>query len=227
KPAQEAAAFDLDPLIARLRDTPPVAGGRSVLVVETGARRPNGLGHDRTPEKSLAESLTEALSPGSQTLIVDLNGPASSTDAPGLTDLVAGDAAFLDVIQSMPGSRLHRVARGFVDTEVLFEEPQALAISLDAMAEAYDWVVCRLRFRPGQASRALLSAVAARMDGVVIASNAEADDPELVALYGLAEDAGAGQVLVAQDDVVHEEASGRPALAYPDVADMPLRLSAA
>jgi tyrosine-protein kinase Etk/Wzc len=224
-PVQEAAAFDLDPLIARLRDTAPVAGGRGVLVVETDARRPNGRG--RNPEKSLAESLAEALSPGSRTLIVDLNGPASHPDAPGLTDLVAGDAAFLDVIQALPASRLHRVARGFVDTEVLFEEPQALAITLDAMAEAYDWVVCRLRFRPGQASRALLSAVAARMDGVVIASNAEADDPDLVALYGLAEDAGAGQVLVAQDDVVQEQASGRPASSRSEIADMPLRLSAA
>ncbi|WP_336486927.1 GumC family protein [Methylobacterium nigriterrae] len=215
-PGQDGSPFELAPLIARLREAPHGAGGRAVLVVETAA---GGQGRGQA---SLAESLAETLAPRARTLVIDLNGPACGPDDPGLTDLVAGEAAFLDIIQSVPGSRLHRVARGFVETEILVEEPQALAICLDAMAETYAWVICRLRFRSGQAARALLAAVAARMDAVVIASNAEADDPDLVALYGLAEDAGADQVLVAQDSVAAPAAK-----ADPGEAEMPLRLSAA
>ena len=37
------------------------------------------------------------------------------------------------------------------------------------------------------------------MDCVVIASNAAAEDPALADLYAIASDAGAGQILVAQD----------------------------
>jgi polysaccharide biosynthesis transport protein len=37
------------------------------------------------------------------------------------------------------------------------------------------------------------------MDTVVIASNASAEDPALADLYAIAEEAGAGQILVAQD----------------------------
>ncbi|WP_375462500.1 GumC family protein [uncultured Methylobacterium sp.] len=204
--------FDLAPLIARLEAGPRVGGARTVLVVET--RRD---GRAASPgETGLAEALAGALGARAATLGVDLNGPESGIDAPGLTDLVAGQAAFLDVIQAA-GSGLHRIATGHVETEVLFEEPDALAITLEAMAEAYDWVVCRLRAEPGALD--LLAAVAPRMDSVVIASNAAVDDPDLGDLFALADEAGAGQVLVAQD----RAAGGRAAHPEP----MPLRLSAA
>ncbi|WP_132251619.1 GumC family protein [Methylobacterium segetis] len=224
---ESGSPFDLDLLIERLAEGAQAEAGRIVLVVETvPARRPvrltasaQGLAGARSPEKSLAETLADTLAGRGRTLAVDLDGPASHPDDPGLTDLVAGDAAFLDVIQPVPGSRLHRVARGFVDSAVLLEEPQALAISLDAMAETYDWVICSQRLRSGEGPRALLAAVSARMDSVVIVSNAAADDPDLVDLYALAEDSGAGQVLVAQDSVaVRVEIGGE---------DMQLRLSAA
>ncbi|WP_423794540.1 GumC family protein [Methylobacterium durans] len=214
--AEAGAPFDLGLLIDRLGAQARGEGGRTILVVETETAK---RGSGRRAPKGLAETLADTLAAGARVLAVDLDGPASGPDEPGLTDLVAGDAAFLDVIQPVPGSRLHRVAHGFVEGEVLLEEPQALAISLDAMAEAYDWVVCSQRFRPGEASRTLLAEVAGRMDSVVIASNASADDTDLVALYGIAEDAGAGQVLVAQDKVA-------TAAEAPD-HDMPLRLSAA
>ena len=80
---------------------------------------------------------------------------------------------------------------------VLFEEPDALALTFEAMAEAYDWVVCQLHAAPGAVD--LLELVAGYMDSVVIASNAPAEDPALGDLYAIAEEAGAGQILVAQD----------------------------
>ncbi|GJD44054.1 hypothetical protein AFCDBAGC_1916 [Methylobacterium cerastii] len=216
-----AGSFDLAPLIARLEAGPRAGGGRTLLVVETaGAARP-------VPGKSLVEALEAALSGRASALAVDLNGPASDAEAPGLTDLVAGEAAFLNVIQAERGSAIHRIAAGSLEIEVLLEEPASVAITIEAMAEAYDWVVCRLRAEPG--AHELLAALGTLMDSVIIASNAALDDPDLGDLFAIAEDSGAGQVLVAQD----KPAQDRPArqrhdrTAQDDAEPMALRLSAA
>ena len=202
-----APSFELDLLIGRLREGGMGAAGHRVVVVETS----------ETGDESLAQSLAATLSAsGNRTLVVDLNGLGDDLDEPGLTDLVAGEVAFLDAIQPVPGSRLHAIARGSIATEILIEEPQALAITLDALDEAYAWVICRLDAARGWPASDILSGCIGSTTAVVIASNAEADDSELVALYGRAEDAGAALVLVAQD---------RPAVAAEP--DMLLRLSAA
>ncbi|MGT2487421.1 hypothetical protein ACU4GA_18735 [Methylobacterium oryzae CBMB20] len=133
-----------------------------------------------------------------------------------LLDLVAGEAAFLDVIQARRDSGQHRIEAGLQPGTVLFDEPEALALTFEAMAEAYDWVLCRLHAAPGAVD--LLELVAGFMDSVVIASNADAEDPALADLYALAEEAGAGQILVAQD---------RPAASEVQDARAELRLNAA
>ncbi|GJD97417.1 GumC family protein [Methylobacterium iners] len=208
--AREASsAYHLDPLIERLRSG-KVYGGRRVLVAETVPVK-GGQG--------LAESLARTLAAGARTLLVDLNGRTGGADEPGLTDLVAGEAGFFDVIQSFRDCPLHGIARGSIEAEILIEEAEALGITLDALAEAYDWIVCRLDAAQTPAHD-ILSATAGRMAAVVIASNAEADDPDLLALYAAAEDAGAGQVLVAQDRAAIEAAK-------PVEPEMQLRLSAA
>lgn len=186
------APFDLDALIGRLADGPRRGVGRTVLVVETQDRAAGNGG--------LGETLARALAERGAALHVDLAGEPSHLDRPGLTDLVAGDVDFVHVIHPVGRSRLHRVERGFVETAVLLEEPQALAICLEALPEAYPWVVCAMD-AGAEDGEALLEAVAAHMDGVVLVSDAKADDPRLVTLYGLAEKAGAGQVLVASDTV--------------------------
>ncbi|MHB2206145.1 GumC family protein [Methylobacterium sp. CM6257] len=184
-------AFDLSPLIARFAAGPrpeDARSGRRILIMETEEAR-------STP--ALPEALSRALGRDGSLLAVDLNGPADGTEGPGFTDLVAGEAAFLDVIQARRDSGLHRIEAGQRTATVLFEEQDALALTFDAMAEAYDWVFCRLLAAPGAVD--LLELVAGFMDTVVIASNASAEDPALADLYAIAEDAGAGQILVAQD----------------------------
>ncbi len=205
------APFDLAPLIARLEAIAPRNGaGRRLLVV--GATGSDGL-------DALAEHLGSALAGRGRALIVGLDD-AEEGDQPGLTDLVLGEAAFLEAIQSHPGSRVHRIGTGTLDAQVLIEEPQGLLITLDALGQAYDWVVCRLGDGASATGAPLLTAAAARMDAVVLASNAEAEDPDLVALYHAATTAGAAQVLVAQDRA--------PVAASPesDIAAWPLRRSA-
>jgi succinoglycan biosynthesis transport protein ExoP len=66
----------------------------------------------------------------------------------------------------------------------------------------------------------LLELVAGYMDNVIIASNASAEDPALADLYAIAEDAGAGQILVAQDRLAEHGAEA-------DLAGPELRLNAA
>ncbi|MEE7492134.1 GumC family protein [Methylobacterium oryzae] len=207
---RSADAFDLAPLVARIAAAPrgPEAQpGRRVLVVET---------EDRRGVAALPEALTRALGREGSLVAVDLNLPKDGGARLGFSDLVAGEAAFLDVIQARRDSGQHRIEAGLQPGTVLFDEPEALALTFEAMAEAYDWVLCRLHAAPGAVD--LLELVAGFMDSVVIASNADAEDPALADLYALAEEAGAGQILVAQD---------RPAASEVQDARAELRLNAA
>ncbi|TFZ59173.1 lipopolysaccharide biosynthesis protein [Methylorubrum sp. Q1] len=223
-PAKSSASYaDLDGLIARLENgagkshgkgplTGPLTGpskGGCVLVVETPRA-------DGTP--GLASNLARVLGPRRQTLLVDVNGAVSGPSEPGLTDLVAGAADFLDVIQPVRGSRLHAVKRGSAPLDVLVEEPQGLAIGLNALSQSYDWVLCRLDARNAEDGAELIPAVGPCMDSIVIASDAASDDPALVSLYRLAKETGVGRVVVARH--------GEDADLTPTLDGTPLRLSA-
>ena len=129
------------------------------------------------------------------------------------------------MIQSIPGSRLHAIQRGFLEAAILAEEPQAVAITLDALTQAYDWVVCRLGTPQTRLAREILAATGQQMASVVIASDRDPEDADLVDLYLRAEASGAGQILVAQDRAAAARAPARPD--FDDAEAMPLRLSAA
>ncbi|MDH2308554.1 GumC family protein [Methylobacterium brachiatum] len=207
-----AEAYDLAPLIARISAVvrePGDRSGRSVLVMETEASH---------GDQALHDALVRALGRKSSLVTVDLNDARGRADERGFTDLIAGDAAFLDVIQPARDSGLHRIGAGRAPSEVLFDGPDALSLTFEAMAEAYDWVVCRLHAAPGAVD--LLELVAGYMDSVIIASNAAAEDPALADLYAIAEDAGAGQILVAQDRSAEH-------VTMADLAGPELRLNAA
>jgi succinoglycan biosynthesis transport protein ExoP len=207
-----ADAFDLAPLVARIVSAPRIAGdrtGRLILVMETEETR---------GAAALPDVLVGALARDASVVTVDLNDASDEEGGLGFTDLVAGEAAFLDVIQARRDSGVHRIEAGHLAANVLFEEQDALALTFDAMAEAYDWVVCRLHAAPGAVD--LLDLVAGDMDSVIIASNAAAEDPALADLYAIAEDAGAGQILVAQDRTASH-------MSRNDAAPAELRLNAA
>lgn len=183
------SSADLDGLIARLdQGGNGQAGGGCVLVIET----------PRAGESGLASDLARILGHRAPTLLVDVNGVATGLAEPGLTDLVAGAARFPDVIQAVPGSRLHAVKRGFAPLEVLMEEPQGLAIGLNALSQSYAWVLCRLDTAADGDATDLVTAVGPCMNSIVIASDAAADDPALVSLYRLAKEASVRQVVVAR-----------------------------
>ena len=181
------ADYDLAALVERLRAMPSAdGGGRRILVAGTGAET---LG-------DLAPRLAEALARDARVLVMTLDG---DPQGPGLTDLVAGESGFAEVIAPVPGSGLHRVLRGDRDPRVLIDEPQAMEIALDALDRTYEWVICRLDEAGALNGHELVAMMAAAMDAVVIASNAAADDPDLVALYAAASRAGAPEVIVAHE----------------------------
>ncbi len=108
------------------------------------------------------------------------------------------------MIQPDEGPRLNLIERGRGGPEALVAGRDALGLTLDALGEAYDWVIACLGDGFSAEARPLVSAVSAWMDAVVIASNAEADDPRLVGLFDTAEAAGVPEVIVAQDRVPAE-----------------------
>ena len=86
----------------------------------------------------------------------------------GLADLLAGRASFEDVIIPLPGTRLHYVASGRVqsDDEDLLDS-DGLNLVLDALDEAYDHIVVAARFN---AAQALFETIQGRFDtGITIA----------------------------------------------------------
>ncbi len=188
--AVPADGFDLTPLIERLSRRPVIAGapeGRMVVLMET----------DQAAMPALTGALASAFGRDGSVLVVDLAGPDGASEQAGFTDVVCGDADFVEAIQADGPGGAHHVAAGIAPAGLLFEEPRALAFTLEAMAEAYEWVICRLRPQPEAAE--LLSLVATLADSVVIASNADPADETLADLYATALEAGAGQVLIAQD----------------------------
>lgn len=186
-----ANGFDLAPLLARLSQRPVIAGapdGRLVVLMET-----EGSGMD-----GLADALAQAFGRSGSVLVVDVGGPASAAGEPGFTDVVGGDADVVAAIRADGPGGAHHVAAGLAPSEILFDEPEGMAFTLEAMAEAYEWVICRLRPQADVAE--MLGLVATLADSVVIASNADPSDDTLADLYATATEAGAGQVLIAQDN---------------------------
>ncbi len=180
--------FDLTPLMARLSQRPVMAfapTGRMIVLMESEPLASNGL----------PAALADAFARTGSVLMVDFGG--DSAGETGFTDVVAGEADFVEVIRADGPGGAHRVAAGLTETGVLFDDPAAVAFALEAMAEVYEWVVCRLR--QGEEATELLALVSTLADSVVIASNADPSDETLADLYAVASDAGAGQVLIAQD----------------------------
>ncbi|HYF55844.1 MAG TPA: GumC family protein [Salinarimonas sp.] len=185
-PVPAAAPSDyLSGLIARLSRAAPAERGRRVLVV--GLESP-------WRARRLAGELGRALSAEAPAILVRLDEPGP-VRRPGFADLVAGDAAFADVIVRETQSRLHVVEAGAVEGLALADEEDGVEIALTAFDQTYDWVIA-LAHRPDPA---LAGIMAERVDAVVIASADEATSERLVDLYELARGPGVADVVVVRE----------------------------
>ncbi|MBS7698837.1 exopolysaccharide transport family protein [Chelatococcus sp. YT9] len=143
----------------------------------------------------MARALARHLSRTARTVLINLVVVKDvDFEEPGLTDLVTERAGFSEVLGREAGSRLHVVAHGTQPSEVLVRDPDAVALSLSALDQTYEWVVCGLS--PGL-DPAILGAFASRTDGSVLVSR-EADDEEAtLKAYQNLQGLGAQNIVVA------------------------------
>jgi uncharacterized protein involved in exopolysaccharide biosynthesis len=186
--AGAAERYNFDSLVARLSKAKAEDRGRRVLV--TSVER-------AVDATDMAKGLGRMLSRSGRAILVSLDrDPGEAAREPGLTDLVGGEASFSDIIERESGLRLHTVPVGKLDVAVLHKDQGGVDLALSAFSQTYDWVLCVMRHSRDEA---LLSLFAARVDAVVIASNADPASGSLVDLYEKAKSAGAPDVVVARE----------------------------
>lgn len=179
--------FDFSSLVDRISRTPIAGRGRRLLVL--------GLA-DREDVLRVSRGLGLILARGTRTILLDVDADEDTpVDAvPGLTDLVAGEASFADVISRDPSSRLYRIAPGTLMNDALTAAPENVDIALQALDSTYGWVVCTL---VGEEAAELMRLLAPRVDTVVLASDLDPSSTRLVSAYEALRSAGGKEVIVA------------------------------
>jgi uncharacterized protein involved in exopolysaccharide biosynthesis/Mrp family chromosome partitioning ATPase len=133
----ERGVSELEQLVGNLQM--PGAAARKLSVLGTGSA-------DKTSRTALA--VARLLARRAKVVLVDLS--ASSTvlkaaaldsKAPGLTDLMLGEASFGEVISKDRISSLHLVTAGRAGTDRTLLQSPRLTLALDALLQAYDHVV--------------------------------------------------------------------------------------
>jgi len=186
--APPAAATTVDDIAAALHQSGE--GGRSIAVI--GSAR--NVGTTLT-----AIALTRSLARSARVVLVDLAFGSPNIDvisddptAPGIAELVRGQASFGDVITRDRGSRAHLVAAGQVggDAASLLQS-QMLWAAIGALAQSYDHLV----LDAGAQSEIALQAVAATAAYAVLVGG---DTPAnaMNALAGQLQSAGFAQVTI-------------------------------
>ncbi len=149
-----AAALPETAVPAAAEPSPPPVGELEQLARELdaagdAARKLSVLGAgaaERTTRTALA--LARLLARGRRVVLVDLaaaspllKAASADADAPGLTDLMLGDASFGQIITRDRLSPLHLVNAGRASTDRALLQSPRLTLALDALLQAYDHVV--------------------------------------------------------------------------------------
>ncbi|AOF89820.1 Wzz/FepE/Etk N-terminal domain-containing protein [Sinorhizobium sp. RAC02] len=137
-----------------------------------------------------------------KTLLIDLTGSAcptrlmaQSTQVPGITDLLVGDAAFGDIIHGDRLSSAHIIPRGNANIKRAMRGIDRLAMVIDSLADAYDTVIVECgpaevegvrRLTRGEETDIILSIPGAEEDEIVdlISAFGEAGYSEIVLMTG-------------------------------------------
>ncbi|CAH1659975.1 conserved hypothetical protein [Hyphomicrobiales bacterium] len=150
----------------------------------------------------MARALARHLSRNARTVLINLVADKDvGFEEPGLTDLVTERAGFSEVLGREAGSRLHVVAHGTQPSEVLVSDPDAVALSLSALDQTYEWVVCGLS--PGL-DPAILGAFASRTDGSILVAREGEDEEATLSAYQNLQDLGAQNIVVAVTPVEND-----------------------
>ncbi|HEY8193611.1 MAG TPA: exopolysaccharide transport family protein [Hyphomicrobium sp.] len=162
-------AGEISTLVSRLQDRRPAEGGHRTLL--TGESESVDASEEAL---DLIKAIAET---GAQVILVDWspNGEGISSSAgldpsAGLNDLLQGDANFEDIIQRVPGSHAHAIASGrSLDIGDGAIDPDQLNLVLDALDEAYDYILVSGRH---DETRKLFETIEGRFDtGIVVSES--------------------------------------------------------
>ena len=126
--------------------------GATLMVLDAGTRA------------DAARILGGELAEDSPTLLIDLTHGERSKMA-GMSELLAGDATFADIIDRDPQSRLHVISAGRAGREAVINATDLLDLALDALTDAYRHVLIEVSTRDVHRFHASLMPV---VDGALV-----------------------------------------------------------
>lgn len=136
---------------------------------------------------------------GLRTIVIDMSGSALPTrlmaeqkTLPGITNLLAGDAAFGETIHADRLSDAHLLPQGTADARRAMRAADRLSMIIDALADAYDLVLVEC----GPADVSGVKRLAHRGEAEIILSAAGAPMDEIEATAGAFIDAGYEDVVL-------------------------------
>jgi len=189
----------------------------SVADYLTGSRAPLAIAISPTGDNGSAATvlLTRMLADaGRRVILIDMTGSGYPTElmaedqaAPGVTDLLCGEAAFGDTIHSDRLSLAHVIPQGQSDVRRAMRVVDRLSLLLDALAAAYDLVVVEC----GSADVAGVSRLTRSRDVEIILSLPEIEETIFVTLMTEFQAAGYERVVLMSGGEVAEQTLGRAA----------------
>jgi Mrp family chromosome partitioning ATPase len=151
---------------------PPAGGkGARILLVDAGTRA------------NAAATLARELAEDGPAVLVDLTA-ADGAQSAGLSELMAGDAGFAEIIHRDPASRLHVIGAGHAGREAVLAARDVLDVALDALADAYDLVLVEGASRD---VHRFATEFRTQVDGVLVLADSHANGHAVETAYKLAE----------------------------------------
>ncbi|PDV86964.1 chain-length determining protein [Rhizobium sp. H4] len=189
----------------------------SVADYLTGSRAPLAIAISPTGDDGSAATvlLTRILADaGRRVILIDMTGSGYPTElmaedqaAPGVTDLLCGEAAFGDTIHSDRLSDAHLIPQGRSDVRRAMRGVDRLSLLLDALAAAYDLVVVEC----GAADVAGVSRLTRSRDVEIILSLPQLEETVFVTLMTEFHAAGYERVVLMSDGEAAEQRLGQAA----------------
>ena len=174
----------------------------SVADYLTGSRAPLAIAISPTGDDGSAATVALArrlAASGQRAILVDMTGSgyptammAEDLEAPGVTDLLSGEAAFGDTIHGDRSSDAHLIPQGTSDVRKAMRGADRLSLLLDALMSAYDIVIVEC----GAADVAGVSRLTRSKDVEIILSMPEVLEDEFVTAMIEFEKAGYQRVVL-------------------------------
>lgn len=199
--AEEPEAEAEEPVVVEAAEENEFSIG-SVAEYLTGSRAPLAIAISPTGDDGSAATVALARKlavSGQRAILVDMTGSgyptammAEDVEAPGVTDLLCGEAAFGDTIHGDRASDAHLIPQGTSDVRKAMRGADRLSLLLDALMSAYDIVIVEC----GAADVAGVSRLTRSKDVEIILSMPEVLEEEFVTAMTEFEKAGYQRVVL-------------------------------